>query len=103
MTTYSTFLPPGTAGTVAPMRRREREGSSGAAVELDALLAAGDHRLAAIRARAVLADAAAPARDRERARAALARTAPDARAALVVLSCLAWFAVVVILGLSLRP
>jgi len=67
------------------MARRGSSEAAGLAVELAALLEAGDHREAARRARRLLDVSAGPAAQ-EAARSALARVRPDRVAALVSLS-----------------
>jgi hypothetical protein len=82
--------------------RRERRPAGGVGAELEALLAAGDHRRVAARARAVLGDAASGEPDRAAARDALSRVAPEPGATLAAVAGLVLFAAVAALGLAAR-
>jgi len=79
------------------MARKDRKPA--AAGRLAALLALGDARGARAEARRLLAEAGASEADREAARAALSRVAPERAAAWAVLAGALLFALAALLGL----
>ena len=84
------------------MTARHRQDPRPVGPELEALLAAGDHREATRRARRVLEDGGARDGDRAAARAALARIVPERGAVIVAASALAFLVAVALLGLAAR-